>query len=160
MPESRDVANYVATSLDREYPEKEKEALWKRGMNKMYSAWVEVRELVEWMRGYNREEMQKSIRTRRNHDPQEMVSYCGLDIGGFYSDWTHPMSKIQSYIKGQFPAFEAEWSREIEPILEIMGNIQARHNYQHVLTSNQKSTLAMLLDKLVTDLSSHIDELG
>ena len=69
------------------------------------------------------------------------------------------MSRIQKYLKGQFPEFEVEWSRKIKPILDVMGNVQARYNYQHLLTPGQKSTLAILLDELVMELNSHGDEL-
>jgi len=157
MPESRDVANYITSSSDREYSKIEKETLWKKGLNQMYSAWVEGRELIEWMRGYNKKKMRQSIPIQQH--PQKMIAYCGLDIGGFYSDWTYPMSKIQNYLKVQFPDFEAEWSRKIKPILDVMGNVQARYNYQHLLTPGQKSTLAILLDELVMELNSHGDEL-
>lgn len=157
MPESRDVADYVAASSDREYSAAEAEAVWTKGLNKMYSAWIEGRELVEWMREHNRKNLQRSAPMQRH--PQEMISYCGLDIGGFYSDWTYPMSKITNYMKGKFPEFEAEWSRKIGPILDIMGTVQARHNYQHLLTPSQKSTLALLLDELVAKFNSRGDEL-
>ncbi|KAL7534673.1 hypothetical protein ACHAWF_004911 [Thalassiosira exigua] len=78
-----------------------------------------------------------------------MIEYCGLDIGGFYADWNYPLSKIQSYLKGQSPQFEEQWSRKIQPILEIMGNEKARYNHQHLLTLQQKATLGVLLDELM-----------
>ena len=59
----------------------------------------------------------------------------------------------------RFPRFKAEWSRKIAPLLAAMGNVEARHNYQHLLTPSQKSTLATLLDKLVTKLNASAEEL-
>ncbi|KAL9178769.1 hypothetical protein ACHAXT_003900 [Thalassiosira profunda] len=151
LPESRDVADYIA-SPDREYTETEKEEMWGRGLNKMYGAWAEGRELIEWMWDYNLRAKDENARVR--------IEYCGLDIGGFYPNWTHPVSKIQRFLKDQLPAFEAEWSRKIEPILDIMGKEKARYNYQHLLSPEQKSTLANLLDELVLRLNSCNEELA
>ena len=86
MPESRDIEDYI-TSLNKTYSSKDKDVLWKKGLNKMYSAWVEGRELIEWMRAYNMQ--------HKKHHQNELLHYCGLDIGGFYSDWEYPLSKIQ-----------------------------------------------------------------
>ena len=149
MPESRDIEDYI-TSLNKTYSSKDKDVLWKKGLNKMYSAWVEGRELIEWMRAYNMQ--------HQKHHQNELLHYCGLDIGGFYSDWEYPLSKIQRYLKDQSPNFEQEWSAKIQPILDMMGNTQARYNYQHLLSPSQKATLAVLLDELVLKLSSHSDE--
>jgi len=154
MPESRDVADYVTTPLDNEVYSDDNEKdnmIWKRGLNKMYSAWLEGRDLIEWMRMQNNSTSSKT--------QQSMIGYCGLDIGGFYSDWDYPITKIQSYLKGEFPEFEQEWSRKLQPILDIMGNVKARYNYQHLLTPSQKSTLAVLLDELVMTMNSRQDEL-
>ena len=148
LPESRDVANYI-TSFDEEYSLEEKDKLWTKGLNKMYSAWVEGRELVEWMKEYN-----------SKLPSDEMISYCGLDIGGFYSDWKYPVSKVQCYLKQQLPDFEKVWSAKIDPILQIMGTTQARINYQHLLSPEQKASLVVLLDELVMEMNSHWDELA
>lgn len=158
LPESRDIANYI-TSFDVEYTSTKKEILWTKGLSKMYSAWVEGRELVEWMKEYNCNILSSS--TRGEECPaDEMISYCGLDIGGFYSDWIYPVSKIQCYLKQQLPDFEKVWSAKINPILQIMGTTQARINYQNLLTPEQKSALAVLLDELVIEMNSHCDELA
>jgi len=151
LPESRDIEDYI-TSSDKMYSNEDKDILWKRGLTKMYSAWVEGRELIEWMRAYN-------MQHQKDHQ-KGLLHYCGLDIGGFYSDWEHPLSNIQRYLKDQYPYFEQGWSARIQPILDIMGNTQARYNYQHLLSPHQKATLAVLLDELVIKLSSHSDELG
>lgn len=155
LPESRDVADYV-TALDKKYSEMEKEQLWSSGLNKMYSAWSEGRDLIEWMREHNLQLGTEAHTT----SARETIGYCGLDIGGFYTDWSYPVSKIQSYLRDQLPEFEAEWSKKIEPLLDIMGRSKARYNYQHLLSPAQKATLAVLLDELVLELKSREEELA
>ena len=148
LPESKDIADYITKNVDKEYSDDQKDLVWTRGLNKMYSAWAEGRNLIEWMRDYN-----------NGHSDEERLGYCGLDIGGFYSDWGYPLSKVQSFLKSKSPGFEKDWTTKVEPILSLMGNVQARYNHQHLLSPNQKAALAVLMDELVTELKSLGDEL-
>lgn len=92
------------------------------------------------------------------HGNDDLVDYCGLDIGGFYSDWTHPISIIKRYIKQHFPQFERNWSQQMNPLLNALGTSKARYNYQHKLTAADKNKLALLLDELVNMMTSKRDE--
>ena len=149
LPESRVISNFLQ-NLRKLSSDKEDE-FWAKGLNKIYSAWAEGRDLIEWMIVCN---VAQLMRGRDN-----FVDYCGLDIGGFYSDWTHPISMIQRYIKQHFPHFERNWSQQINPLLYALGTSKARYNYQHVLTATEKNKLALLLDELVNMMSSKRDEL-
>eukprot|EP00984_Skeletonema_dohrnii_P025445 scaffold14604_cov80-Skeletonema_dohrnii-CCMP3373.AAC.3 len=149
LPESRVISNFLQNL--RKLSCDEEDELWAKGLNKMYSAWAEGRDLIEWMVVCN---VAQLMRGRDN-----FVDYCGLDIGGFYSDWTHPISMIQRYIKQHFPQFERNWSQQINPLLNALGTSKARYNYQHVLTATEKNKLALLLDELVNMMSSKRDEL-
>jgi hypothetical protein len=139
LPESRVISNHL--QLLRKLSRGEEDELWTKGLNKMYSAWTEGRDLIDWMVAHNQLES------------DNLIDYCGLDIGGFYSDWTYPLSKIQSYIKQHFPHFERDWSEQMNPLLGALGTTKARDNYQHILTAGEKNKLAQLLDELVNMMS-------
>jgi hypothetical protein len=148
LPESRVISNHVQNP--RKLSCDEEDELWTKGLNKMYSAWSEGRDLIDMLAAYN---IAQASLGRNN-----FVDYCGLDIGGFYSDWTHPISLIQRYIKQQFPEFEKEWSQQMNPLLNVLGTSKARYNYQHILTAAEKNKLALLLDELVKMLTSKRDD--
>ena len=48
LPESRLIFDYVQNQ-----PVSDVEAMYKKGLNKMYAEWQEGRDLIEWMRVYN-----------------------------------------------------------------------------------------------------------
>ena len=64
------------------------------------------------------------------------------------------MSKIQSYLRCNFSEFEHDWSKRINPLLNVLGTTKARYNYQHVLTPAEKNNLALMLDELVRMMTS------
>lgn len=162
MPESKEVADYVLPCYKGQL-EQNNDSIWTNGLNKMYSAWVEGRDLIEWIKEYNchvaqtQHEIQKQNKNCTIVDSvnNTLVHYCGLDIGGFYTNWKRPVSKIQTFLQTNSIEFESQWSVKIQPLLEIMGTTQARYNYQHVLTPAQKWNLATLLDELVTMMDFH-----
>ncbi len=148
LPESRVISNHL--QLLRKLSRDEEDEMWTKGLNKMYSAWTEGRDLIEWMVTYNVAQLMRGS--------GNLIDYCGLDIGGFYSDWTYPLSKIQGYIKQHFPQFERDWSEQMNPLLSTLGTTKARYNYQHILTAVEKNKLAQLLDELVNMISSKRDD--
>jgi len=148
LPESRLVSSFIKTRT--KYSPDDEDAVWKKGLNKMYSEWAEGRALIEWMAAYNRAKWIED----GDDDSPTLIDYCGLDIGGFYTDWTSPMSKIQAYLKCNFAEFEHNWSKRINPLLMVLGTTKARYNYQHILTAAEKNNLALLLDELVRMMTS------
>jgi len=127
LAESRDISNYLQDE-PRELSCDEEDEIW-AGLNKMYSAWSEGRDLIDLLIICNVAKLMSD----------DFVDYCGVDIGGFYSDWTHPISMIQRYIKQHFPQFERDWSQQMNPLLNALGTTQARDNYQHKLTTAEKN---------------------
>lgn len=148
LPESKVISNHIRNP--RKLSCDEEDELWTKGLNKMYSAWSEGRDLIEMLAAYN---IAQASLGRNN-----FVDYCGLDIGGFYSDWTHPISMIQKYIKQKFPKFERDWSQQMNPLLNALGTSKARYNYQHILAAAEKNKLALLLDELVNMMTSKRDD--
>lgn len=149
LPESRVISDYLQDE-PRVLTCDEEDEIW-AGLNKMYSAWSEGKDLIDLLIICN-----AKLMSGYGHD--NFVDYCGLDIGGFYSDWTHPISMIQRYMKQQFPQFERDWSQQMNPLLNALGTTQARYNYQHKLTSAEKNKLALLLDELVDMMTSKRDD--
>lgn len=148
LPESRSVSSFIKMRM--KYSPDEENEVWTKGLNKMYSEWTEGRALIEWMAAYNQAKwIEDDI-----DDSTALIDYCGLDIGGFYTDWTSPMSKIQSYLKSSFAEFEHDWSKRITPLLNVLGTTKARYNYQHALNAAEKNNLALLLDELVLMMTS------
>lgn len=146
LPESRLVSSFIKTRT--KYSPDDENDVWTKGLNKMYSEWAEGRALIEWMAAYNQAQWME------NGDSTALIDYCGLDIGGFYTDWTSPMSTIQSYLRCNFSEFEHDWSKRINPLLNVLGTTKARYNYQHILTAAEKNNLALLLDELVRMMTS------
>ena len=148
LPESRSVSNFIKTHT--KYSPDHEDEVWTKGLNKMYSEWAEGRALIEWMAAYNHAQWIEDD----EDDSTALIDYCGLDIGGFYTDWTSPMSKIQSYLRCNFSEFEHDWSKRINPLLNVLGTTKARYNYQHVLTPAEKNNLALMLDEMVCMMTS------
>ena len=74
LPESRMICDYI-------HNKKTPENVFEIGLNKMYGAWKEGRDLIEFMKNYN-----------RDHD--NILHYYGTDIGGFYQNWKRPLEAI------------------------------------------------------------------
>lgn len=149
LPESRVISDYLQNE-PRKLSCDEEDEIW-GSINKMYSAWSEGKDLIDLLIICNVGQLMAG------KGDDDFVDYCGLDIGGFYSDWTHPISMIQRYIKQYFPQFERDWSQQMNPLLNALGTTQARYNYQSKLTTADKNKLALLLDELVDMMTSKRD---
>ena len=128
LPESRLIHEYVQggdPSVN----------MWDKGLNKMYGAWKEGRELIEYMRSYN-----------VKHG--NIVQYYGVDIGGFYRDWKSPLDKILEYIKTVDEKYYKILSQKLDPYINLLSN-KARLNYSEHLNLSQKDDLARILNDAV-----------
>lgn len=142
LPESRLIHDYVLGKLN---PEDEKR-MYQKGLNKMYSAWREGRELIEWIRHYNQEQ--------NNVTTSPPVAYYGSDIGGFYQDWKTPFKAILEYLTRVDKPFHDKLSSELEPFLSEMSQ-NARLNYQDKLTRLEKAQLEVILEEALQTMDSN-----
>ncbi len=134
LPESRVIYNYI----------KGKPAfnnMWETGLSKIYSSWYEGRELIEWMRKYNRS---------NNNELQ----YYGIDIGGFYNNWEPPLGTVIEYLMNFDSDYANEINTRLAPYLNILRQ-NARVNYTEKLSLRQQYELALILDELVEYFSKN-----
>ena len=141
FPESRIILEYVR---GKEI-EMDREEMYQIGLNKMYSAWEEGREMIEWIKEYNRHQ--------DTSDEEHEVHYYGVDIGGFYQNWKTPLKEVLGYLQRYvFTAKKAyvimELTKRFEPILEAMAK-DARKHYTDRMTREERADLALLLDETV-----------
>eukprot|EP00090_Calanus_glacialis_P038531 TRINITY_DN67215_c0_g1_i1.p1 TRINITY_DN67215_c0_g1~~TRINITY_DN67215_c0_g1_i1.p1 ORF type:complete len:443 (-),score=78.45 TRINITY_DN67215_c0_g1_i1:116-1444(-) len=136
LPESRQIGEYVQ---NKDFPNVEE--LYKTGLNKMYSEWKEGRDLIEWMRQYN-----------KTHD--NTLQYFGLDIGGCYQNWKRPMERILQYLESVDAEYAKQLREQLKPYLDIMTE-KARVNYNEKLSPLEKALLAILLDEAVEKFNKH-----
>ena len=129
LPESRLVDNYIKGQTV-------KKDVWKYGLNKMYSVWTEGRELINWMKTYNKNNSNK-------------LSFLGADIGGFYKNWYTAFDNINTYLSKVDPKFAKELKQNIAPFLKVMGTLKARVNHKEKLTKTQKNKLTIILENAV-----------
>lgn len=135
FPESRMVYDFI-------HGKDVKGDVYKQGFNKMYGAWEEGRSLINWMKEYN-----------QSH--KNVLGYYGADIGGFYTNWYPPVKRITDYLQVVDSKYAKQLTKQLDPILEIMGSKQARLNYQEKLSAEQKAKLAIVLDKAVEHFNTN-----
>jgi erythromycin esterase-like protein len=133
LPESRLIEDYI--SGEKEVPKN----LWDRGINKMYGAWKEGRELIEYMREYN---------LRHGN----VLHYYGTDIGGFYQNWKFPLENILEYLKTVDTEYYSYLSNRLDPFIEVLAT-SARLRYSEQLSCTQKDELAVILDESVENFN-------
>ena len=109
--------------------------VWERGLVKFYGAWLEGRELIEYMRMYN-----------RTHD--NILQYYGTDIGGFYQNWKTPLETILQYLETVDTDYHATLFKQLNPFMGLLAN-NARLNYSEQLSPSQNNELAAILDEAV-----------
>jgi erythromycin esterase-like protein len=146
FPESRIILEYVKgekIGMDRE-------EMYIKGLNQMYSAWEEGREMIEWIREYNRR--------HDTFDEEQKVHYYGVDIGGFYQDWKTPLEDVLGYLQRYvFTAEKAfiimKLTKRFAPFLDAMAK-DARKHYTDQMTREERADLALLLDDAVDLVAS------
>jgi erythromycin esterase len=156
LPESRLIFDYVNGAELAE--EDAGEEMYRKGLNKMYGAWKEGREMVEWMRDCN----------HQHNDEEKSLQYYGIDIGGFYQDWKTPLKKVVSYLqRNVFTADEAfalmKLTKRLQPFLDAM-HVEARVHYTDRMTAQERNVLAESLGEAVehfqTFESEYVDRSG
>jgi erythromycin esterase-like protein len=118
----------------------ESEEMYKTGLNKMYSEWSEGRDLIEWMRDYN-----------KLHG--NVLHYYGSDIGGFYNDWKSSMNRIVNYLERVDAVFANKLSDQFRPYSEAMSK-NARVKYSERLTSLERARLEIIFDEALEAFDS------
>ena len=137
LPESRRIHNYIQGKDDCN-------TVYIQGLNKMYSEWVEGRDLIEWMRKFNEKHA-------------NCLAYYGSDIGGFYQDWKTPFeSTILEYLSTVDASFHQRISQDLKPYLDLMSQ-DARLNYQEKLSRTEKARLEVILDEALETMDSKRD---
>ena len=129
FPESNLVYNYLQGK-------KVEGDIYEQGFNKMYSDWVEGRSLVDWMYDYNKKN-------------DYVLEYYGADIGGFYKSWYPGVNLIKAYFDKVEPEYTKIITAQLEPLLQIMGEQQARINYLKKLTAIQKAKLGLVFEEII-----------
>ena len=132
LPESRMIYDYVQGK-------DASENMWEVGLNKMYGAWSEGRQLINYMRDYN-----------SSHDNR--LQYYGTDIGGFYQNWKMPLEHILQYLKTVDVEHHTSLYEKLHPFMELLAN-NARLNYSEHLSPTQKNELVVILDEAVANFN-------
>lgn len=133
FPESRIVYDYINGSM---CAIEDSNRVFDKGMNIMYSEWKEGRQLIEWMRNYNK-------------DNDAKLYYYGIDIGGFYQDWATPLDdRVINYLKIVDEPYSRSLTQMLDPVWRYMKS-DARSYYSNQMTQEVKNQLALNLDEAV-----------
>jgi erythromycin esterase len=81
--------------------------LWELGLAKYYSHWQEMRDLVTWIRTYNKDPSHK----RKLH-------FYGIDVPGYYRTWVPAFEIVATYLDNVDPTYAKEAREKITPLLE------------------------------------------
>lgn len=138
LPESRMIYDYVQGK-------EAGDGMWESGLNKMYGAWKEGRDLIEFIREYNIEH-------------GNVLQYYGTDIGGFYQNWKRPLENIMTYLETVDDDLEyvVDLKTKLDPYMELLAT-SARLNYSEKLSLTEKNELAVILDETVAHFNENED---
>ena len=136
FPESRIAHDYIyGSGCSKE----EKNRVYEKGLNIMYAKWKEGRQLIEWMRNYNKD----------SGNNRSKLQYYGTDIGGFYENWVTPLQdRVIDYLKVVDEPYEQKLVQMLEPVFKYMKS-DARYNYSNEMEPEVKNQLALDLDRAI-----------
>ena len=138
LPESRIIHDYILGE------HKKSEDMWGKGLNKMYGAWKEGRQLIEFMHQYN-----------LKHD--NILQYYGTDIGGFYKNWKTPLESILQYLKKVDEEYHEYLFQNLRHFMNLLAT-DARLKYSEQLSPSKKDDLARILDEAVENFNRKEEE--
>ena len=118
--------------------------MWTQGLNKMYGAWTEGRQLIEYLRNYN---------SRGNNT----VHYYGTDIGGFYYNWKLPLDMILKYLETVDLDYSVCLRDRLNPFMDFLST-DARLNYSENMSTSQQNALAEVLNDTLLHFDAHEEQ--
>ena len=132
LPDAKAVYDYV---LGAELAPR----LWDDGFTWGMAGFGGTRELVEWMRAYNRD----PAHTRKIH-------FYGMDISGASGSWVPALRQILSYLDRVEPAYASGTRERLVPILEKFArtDFTASNDAYSALPLEDRNAIAALVNEL------------